>query len=288
MRLPAFPRPDPGAPAVTDRYALFGNPLGHSKSPLIHGAFARETEQDMTYETIEAPLDGFAAAVAAFRTAGGRGANVTMPFKLEAFALADDRSERAERAGAVNALKFESGRIVADNFDGVGLVNDIRRNQGVEIAGRRVLLMGAGGAVRGALLPILAEGPAVLVVANRTVAKAKNLGVQFAGLGPLETGGYDDVGGHEFDLVINATSASMHGELPAVPRSAFASGCLAYDLVYGKGLSPFLRLAGDAGAGRLADGVGMLVEQAAEAFAWWRRVRPSTRQVIAQLAVPLT
>jgi shikimate dehydrogenase len=272
---------------VKDRYALFGNPLGHSKSPLIHGAFARETGQDMSYETIECPVDSFAPAIAAFRAAGGRGANVTMPFKLEAFALADDRSERAERAGAVNALRFEGGRIVADNFDGVGLVSDIRRNQRTEIAGRRVLLMGAGGAVRGAMLPILAERPAALVVANRTVAKARNLGVQFAGLGPLDTGGYDDVGARTFDLVINATSASMRGELPAVPRSAFAPGCLAYDLVYGKGLSPFLELAAGAGAGRLADGVGMLVEQAAEAFAWWRGVRPSTGQVIAQLAVPL-
>jgi shikimate dehydrogenase len=271
---------------VTDRYALFGNPLGHSRSPLIHSAFARETAQDMSYRTIESPLDGFASALAEFRAAGGRGANVTMPFKLEAFALADDRSERAERAGAVNALRFESGRILADNFDGVGLVNDIRSNQGVEIAGRRVLLMGAGGAVRGALLPILAERPAALFVANRTVAKATNLGVQFAGLGPLECGGYDDVVG-TFDVVINATSASMRGELPAVPRSAFAPGCLAYDLVYGKGLSPFLRLARGAGAGRLADGVGMLVEQAAEAFAWWRGVRPTTRHVIRDLALPL-
>ena len=272
---------------MTDRYALFGNPLGHSKSPRIHGAFARETGQDMIYETIEAPPGGFAPAVAAFRAAGGRGANVTMPFKLDAFALADDRSERAQRAGAVNALRFERGRILADNFDGVGLVNDIRSNQGVEIAGRRVLLMGAGGAVRGALLPLLAERPALLVVANRTVPKAQALGVQFAGLGPLEAGGYEDIGHRAFDLVINATSASMRGELPAVPATAFGKDCLAYDLVYGKGLSPFLRLAHAGGAGRLADGVGMLVEQAAEAFAWWRGVRPTTRQVIAELTVPL-
>ena len=272
---------------MTDRYALFGNPLGHSKSPRIHGAFARETGQDISYEAIESPLDGFAPAIAAFRAAGGRGANVTMPFKLEAFALADERSERADRAGAANALVFERGRIRADNFDGVGLVNDIRRNQGVEIAGRRTLLMGAGGAVRGALLPLLAERPALLVVANRTVTKAKSLGAEFAGLGPLEAGGYDDVGERAFDVVINATSASMRAELPAVPATAFANGCLAYDLVYGKGLSPFLRLAREGGAGRLADGVGMLVEQAAEAFAWWRGVRPTTSQVIAELVVPL-
>ena len=159
---------------VTDRYALFGNPAKHSKSPLIHAAYARETGQDLTYEIIEAPLDGFAAAVAAFRASGGRGGNVTMPFKLEAFALATDRSERARRAGAVNTLKFEGDRIRAENFDGVGLVNDIERNLGRSLAGKRVLLLGAGGAVRGALLPFLEQKPALLVVANRTVAKAKS------------------------------------------------------------------------------------------------------------------
>ena len=272
---------------MTDRYAIFGNPAKHSKSPLIHAAYARETGQDLTYEVIEAPLDGFVAAVAAFRASVGRGGNVTMPFKLEAFALATDRSERARRAGAVNTLKFEGDRILAENFDGVGLVNDIERNLGRPLAGNRVLLLGAGGAVRGALLPFLEQKPALLVIANRTIAKAKGLGLEFAGLGPLETGGYDDIGDREFDLVINGTSASMRGELPPVTRAAFAPGCLAYDLVYGKGLNPFLRLARDAGAGMLADGVGMLVEQAAEAFLWWRGVRPTTRAVIEQLTVPL-
>ena len=272
---------------MTDRYAIFGNPAKHSKSPLIHAAYARETGQDLTYEIIEAPLDGFAAAVAAFRASGGRGGNVTMPFKLEAFALATDRSERARRAGAVNTLKFEGDRILAENFDGVGLVNDIERNQRRVLAGKRVLLLGAGGAVRGALLPFLEQKPALLMIANRTVAKAKNLGTEFAGLGPLETGGYDDIGDRAFDIVVNGTSASMRGELPPVTRAAFAPGCLAYDLVYGKGLSPFLGLARDAGAGKLADGVGMLVEQAAEGFLWWRGVRPTTRAVIEQLTVPL-
>ena len=272
---------------MTDRYALFGNPAKHSKSPLIHGAYARETGQDLVYEIIEAPLDGFAAAVAGFRAAGGRGGNVTTPFKLEAFALATDRSERARRAGAVNSLKFAGDRIHAENFDGVGLVADIERNLGRPLAGKRVLLMGAGGAVRGALLPFLERKPALVVVANRTVAKAKTFGTEFAGLGALETGGYADLGDRAFDIVVNGTSASMRGELPPVTRTAFAPGGLAYDLVYGKGLSPFLRLARDAGAGRLADGVGMLVEQAAEAFLWWRGVRPTTKPVIEQLAVPL-
>ncbi len=272
---------------MPDRYALFGNPLGHSKSPLIHGTFARETGQDIVYELIESSLDGFAAAVAKFRAEGGRGMNVTMPFKLEAFALATDLSERARLSGAVNAIKVEGDRLLAENFDGVGLVNDIERNLGFPLAGRRVLLLGAGGAARGAMLPILERKPALLTVANRTVSKAKAMGEQFGRFGPLVTGGYPDLGTRSFDIVINATSASMRGELPPVTAAAFAPGSLAYELAYGKGLTPFLRLARDAGAQRLADGVGMLVEQAAEAFAWWRGVRPTTGQLINQLIVPL-
>lgn len=272
---------------MTDRYALFGNPARHSKSPMIHGAYARATGQDLTYEVIEAPLDGFAAAVSAFRAADGRGANVTMPFKLEAFALATDLSERARLAGAVNALKFDGERIRADNFDGVGLVNDVERNLGFSIRGRRVLLLGAGGAARGALLPILERQPALLVIANRTVARATALGEQFARYGNFVAGGYPDLGNQAFDLVINATSASMRGELPPITRAAFVPGCLAYDLVYGRGLTPFLALARDAGARRFADGVGMLVEQAAEAFAWWRGVRPETRAMIDAISVAL-
>jgi shikimate dehydrogenase len=272
---------------MTDRYALFGNPAKHSKSPTIHTDYARATGQDLTYEVIEAPVDGFAAAVAAFRAGGGRGGNVTMPFKLEAFALATDLSERARLAGAVNTFKFDREHIYADNFDGVGLVNDIERNFDFPIAGRRVLLLGAGGAARGALMPILAERPARLVVVNRTMFKARALGEQFAKVGELVTGGYPDLGQQAFDLVINATSASMRGELPPIARAAFAPGCLAYDLVYGRGLTPFLTLARDAGAARLADGIGMLVEQAAEGFHWWRGVRPETHEMIRALAVPL-
>ena len=273
---------------MTDRYALFGNPAKHSKSPTIHAAYARATGQDLTYEVIEAPVDGFAAAVAAFRASGGRGGNVTMPFKLEAFALANELSERARLAGAVNTLKFEDDVIRADNFDGVGLVNDIQGNLGFTIAGRRALMLGAGGAARGALLPLLEQRPAQLVVANRTVTKAKVLGEQFGKFGNLVTGGYSDIGEAPFDLVINATSTSMRGELPPITKSAFAPGAVAYDLVYGKGLTPFLHFARDAAAGRLADGVGMLVEQAAEGFHWWRGVRPDTREMIKALAVPLS
>ena len=273
---------------MTDRYALFGLPLGHTKSPLIHAEFARETGQDLTYEAIEAPADGFRVAVDRFREAGGRGINITLPFKLEAVSYATDLMERARLAGAVNCMKFEGDRAIAENFDGLGLVNDIERNLGYSMRGRRVLLMGAGGAARGALLPFLEQEPILLAVANRTVSKATALGKQFPTYANLVTGGYGDFSDHRFDIVVNATSASLRGELPAVPPAVFAPGCLAYDLVYGKGLTPFLRLAREAGAGRVADGIGMLVEQAAEAFGWWRGVRPATQPLIDRLSVPLS
>lgn len=272
---------------MSDRYALFGRPLGHSKSRLIHGTFAQQTAQDISYDLIEAPDGGFADAVAAFRVGGGRGFNVTMPFKIEAFNLATALSERARRAGAVNAVKIEGDRLLGENFDGVGLVNDVQANLGFHLAGRRVLLLGAGGAARGALLPFLNASPGQLVLANRTVAKAHALGEACAGVGPLEVGGYGDIGNRSFDVIVNATSASMRGELPPVPRTAFGNDSLAYDVVYGKGMTPFLRLARDSGVVPLADGVGMLVEQAAEAFAWWRGVRPATGPVIEALRVPL-
>jgi shikimate dehydrogenase len=272
---------------MTDRYALIGRPLGHSKSPLLHAEFARVTGQAMTYEAIEAPADGFVATVDRFRETGGQGINVTLPFKVEAFSYATDLMDRARLAGAVNCMKFDDDRAVAENFDGLGLVNDIETNLGHSLRDRRVLLLGAGGAARGALLPFLEREPDIVFVANRTVAKANALGEQFSTFDNLVTGGYADLGDEGFDLVVNATSASLNGELPPVPRTAFREGCLAYDLVYGKGLTPFLRQARDAGAGRVADGIGMLVEQAAEAFVWWRGVRPETRPLIDRLSVPL-
>ena len=272
---------------MPDRYALFGHPLAHTKSPMIHGAFARDTGQDLSYEAIEAPVGGFAAAVDAFRARGGRGINVTQPFKVDAFEYATELCARAKAAGAVNCMKFEGARAIAENFDGVGLVNDIERNLGFALAGKRVLMMGAGGAARGAVLPLLSGGPALFAIANRTIAKAKSLGRHFAGHARLVTGGYGDFGDEPFDVVINATSASLRGELPPLDPRVFAVGGLAYDMVYGKGMTPFLRLAWNAGAGRLADGVGMLAEQAAEAFEWWRGVRPPTAPMIRKLAVPL-
>jgi shikimate dehydrogenase len=280
---------------MTDKYAVIGNPIGHSKSPLIHGSFATATGQDIAYTAIEGPLEpagGFDDAVRAFIRSGGLGMNVTAPFKLHAFALATERSEDAQRAGAANALKFEGERILAQNFDGVGLVNDIQRNLGCVMLGKRVLVLGAGGAVRGALRPFLAQRPAALVIANRTLSKAADLVSGLGGAaGVVSACSYAELANlptkERFDLVVNATSASLKGELPPVAPSVFGPDALAYELVYGKGLTPFLRLAQNAGVKRLADGVGMLAEQAAEAFLWWRGVRPDTRTIIDQLTVPL-
>lgn len=273
-----------------DRYAVIGNPISHSKSPLIHNTFAAETGQNLTYTTIEGPLGQFAAAVDAFRAEGGKGLNVTVPFKLDACAYATDLSESARAAGAANAMKFERDRCFVENFDGVGLVRDITHNLGHALKGKRVLLLGAGGATRGAILPILQQAPARLMVANRTVEKAQKLvqGFHDAGAGNvLQGGGYGDLGSDVFDVVINATSASLSAELPPVPASALHTNGLAYDMVYGKGLTPFLKFAQTQGVAQLADGVGMLVEQAAEAFIWWRGVRPNTASMIQRLTVPL-
>lgn len=277
---------------MTDQYAVIGNPIGHTKSPLIHATFARQTRQDIEYTAIEGRIGAFRDDAEVFRRAGGRGMNVTAPFKLDAFAYATDLSEQARLAGAVNALRFDGERILAENFDGIGLTRDIVNNLGVPMRGKRVLLLGAGGAARGAVLPFLKQKPAQLLLVNRTVSKAQALFEQFK---PYAEGGfvwcsYPELGdvAERFDMVINATSASLRGELPPVHTGVFAPGCLAYELAYGKGLTPFLKLAQGAGAQRLADGVGMLVEQAAEAFAWWRGVRPATATMIEKLTVPLT
>ena len=266
---------------MTDRYAVFGNPIAHSKSPLIHAEFARQTGQDMAYEAILAPLDGFPAAVRAFHAAGGRGANVTVPFKEQAFALAGRHTARAEAAGAVNTLRFEAGEVLGDNTDGVGLVADLIRNLGIDLAGKRILLLGAGGAARGVILPLLGELPADLFIANRTADRAVALARRFAAAGPVRGGGFDALPGRQFDLVINATAASLAGELPPLPADVFAVGALAYDMLYGRE-TPFMSFARAHGA-RVADGLGMLVEQAAEAFLLWRGVRPDTAPVVALL-----
>ena len=278
---------------MPDRYAVIGHPIAHSKSPFIHGLFAQATGQDMVYEAIDGGAEpgGFERALAAFRAAGGRGQLEGQGDVHAAPAVADSASEDARLAGAANTLSFEGGRIEARNTDGIGLVRDIEANLGLPLAGRRVLLLGAGGATRGAVRPIARAGAARIVIANRTPDKAETLAVELAphlGGVPLSGRGLPALAtGEAFDIVINATSASLGGQAPAVPPAAFAPGALAYDMVYGKGLTPFLRLARQAGCARLADGVGMLVEQAAEAFAWWRGARPDTREALARLTVPL-
>lgn len=256
-----------------DRYALIGNPVGHSQSPRIHAEFARATSQHLEYGLIEAPLDGFAAAAEHFRAAGGKGLNVTLPFKQEAFGLCRAVSERARVAQAVNTLVLETG--FGDNTDGIGLVRDLSRN--LNCAFSSVLLLGAGGAAQGVVGALLDAGAARVVIANRTVSKAQGLAARFPG---ASASGYADLAG-EFDLVINATSAGLAGELPPLPAGILRSGVLAYDMVYGRE-TPFLAAARRAGA-RTCDGLGMLVEQAAESFLIWRGVRPAARPVLEKL-----
>lgn len=276
---------------MTDRYAVFGNPVAHSKSPAIHAAFAAACGQDIAYEARLAAVDGFAQAVSDFVADGGKGANVTVPFKEEACRLSTRLSERAARAGAVNTLVFAGAEIVGDNTDGAGLVRDIADNLGFPLAGRRILLLGAGGAARGVIAPLLAGRPAALFIANRSAGKAIALAGAFADLvaqlglpsGAVDAGSFGETAGKSFDLVINATSASLAGEALPLPPGIFAAGSLAYDMMYGRGETPFLALARAQGAGRCADGLGMLVEQAAEAFCVWRGVRPATAGVLADL-----
>jgi shikimate dehydrogenase len=272
---------------MTDRYAVIGHPVEHSLSPRIHAAFAGATGEDLAYDRILAPPDGFRAAALAFRDGGGRGLNVTLPFKHEAWELADSHSDYARAAGAVNTLSFEDGRIAGHNTDGVGLTRDLRDNLDCAIRGRRVLLMGAGGAVYGVMGALLREEPRGIVVANRTVEKARALVAHFAGQHRLAAEGvaacsYAALAGARFDLVVNATSSGLGDGMPPLPRDAFAPGALAYEMVYGRE-TPFMRFASECGA-RAADGLGMLVEQAAESFHIWRGVRPATQPVIRLLS----
>jgi shikimate dehydrogenase len=258
----------------TDRYAVVGNPVAHSKSPDIHMKFAEQTGQHLTYERLLAPPDGFTAAVRHFIEQGGKGLNVTLPFKLEAHALADSLTERARAAGAVNTLKFADGAILGDNTDGAGLATDIERNAALPLAGKKILLLGAGGAARGVVLPLLQAVPASLTIVNRTADKAVALATAFASEGNVQASDYAQLHGR-YDIVINATSASLGQELPPVPATVFGGGALAYDMMYGSEPTVFMRFALQNGA-RARDGFGMLVEQAAESFFLWRGVRPDT------------
>lgn len=267
---------------MTDRYAVIGHPVAHSRSPEIHAAFARATGQAIIYERLLAPRDGFYATVETFRASGARGANVTLPFKLEAYQYANELTERARQAGAVNTLKFDGMRILGDNTDGIGLCRDIVDNLKVPLGGARILVIGAGGAARGVIGSLLFAGPQMLAIANRTFSKAEEIANHFSRLGKVKAIAPTELIGERFDVLINATAASLADDLPALPVTCFQPGALAYDMMYGKGQTSFLALAAGAGA-RTEDGLGMLVEQAAEAFFVWREVRPATASVLAQL-----
>lgn len=271
-----------------DRYVVFGNPIAHSKSPVLHRLFAEQTGQSMQYDTLLAPLDGFAPCALAFFQEG-RGANVTVPFKEDAYRLANSLTPRAQRAGAVNTLsKQADGSLLGDNTDGAGLVRDLTVNAGFSLKGKRILILGAGGAVRGALEPLLAQGPTSVTIANRTVEKAEMLVELFSDLGPVAASGFDWLR-EPVDLIINATSASLAGELPPIASSLIEPGkTLCYDMMYGKEQTPFCVWATEHGAGHVMDGLGMLAEQAAEAFYLWRGVRPDTAPALAELRRMLT
>ena len=267
-----------------DKFAVFGNPIKQSKSPIIHTLFAQQYAQHIEYRAVRVELDDFVQATNLFLEGGGAGLNITVPFKHEAFALAHRNSERSLRAGAVNVLTLaDDGLIDGDNTDGIGLIRDLIANLGWTVQGLRVLLVGAGGAARGVLEPLLRERPRELLVVNRTAARAAELAVEFAGIGPLEGGAFDLIGTRQFDLIINATSAGLSGAVPELPSSMLTERSCCYDMVYGAEPTPFLRWSADHAAGAVSDGLGMLVEQAAEAFYIWRQLRPETRSVIDQL-----
>jgi shikimate dehydrogenase len=264
-------------------FAVVGHPVKHSKSPYIHQCFAQQVGISLTYVVLEAPLDDFNGTIARFRDSGGRGCNVTMPFKEQAWQLADERSVFAQRAGAVNTLAFRGdGSVYGHTTDGSGLVGDLKHNCRFELKNKRILLLGAGGAVRGVLEPLLAEHPAELFVANRTAAKAEALAGDFADSGPIGGGGFNQVTG-QFDLIINGTAASLQGEVPPVPDTCLASGGVCYDMMYSAEPTAFMRWGMQHDAGQVADGLGMLVEQAADSFMIWHGVRPQTPAVLAEL-----
>ncbi len=271
---------------MTDKYAVIGNPIAHSKSPLIHQMFAKQTGQDISYEAVLAPLDGFAATVERLRKEGYKGCNVTVPFKFDAFELAKQSNSlgpSAAMAHAVNTLMFTNdGKIFGENTDGIGLVADIQENLNVSLDGKQVLLMGAGGAAYGVALPLLAAGAAI-TVGNRTPEKAVQLAAGFANHGHRNISGcgYGNLAGRQFDVIINATSSGLSDEMPSLPTGIFAPGALAYDMMYGRE-TPFMKFAHEQGA-VVADGLGMLVEQAAAAFFIWRGVRPDTPPVLSKL-----
>jgi shikimate dehydrogenase len=266
---------------ITDRYAVFGSPINHSKSPRIHRLFAEQTGQSLSYQAQEVPAESFEAAVRAFFAAGGKGLNCTVPLKELAFRFATRKTERAERSKAVNTLAPQGdGSILGDNTDGCGLVRDLLNNHLLTLAGKRILILGAGGASRGIIGPILEEAPTQLLIANRTAEKAVQIAGEFKDLGDISGCGFESLAGRQFDLILNATSASLSGQMPPLPERLLANRGNCYDLAYGNEPTAFVRWGIAQGAQKSLDGLGMLVEQAAEAFCIWRGVRPQTRPVI--------
>lgn len=271
-----------------DRYAVMGNPIDHSKSPRIHTLFAQQSQQIIQYDALLVAMDGFATEVVQFFNQGGKGLNITVPFKQQAWKLVDEKSPRAECAGAVNTIVLQAdGQLFGDNTDGIGLVRDIGENLQIPLANQRILLLGAGGAARGAIAPLLAQKPQWLLIANRTPEKAIALAQHFATLGPISGCGFQDVSTQTFDLVINATAASLNDQVPDIPASVLAPSACCYDMMYAKEATAFQTWARQVGAAQAVDGLGMLVEQAAEAFYLWRGIRPQTKPVIATLRTEL-
>jgi shikimate dehydrogenase len=267
-----------------DQYGVIGHPVAHSWSPFIHGLFARQTEQAMVYRRFDVPPAKFRRHVLHFCLHGGRGLNVTLPHKIAAAELANELTPRAERAHAVNTLMMQNeNEILGDNTDGEGLVRDLQDNCNIPISGTRILILGAGGAARGVIAPLLALQPTEIVIANRTVARASSLAREFAQLGTLIGCGFDSALLTEFDLIINATSASTDGDAPAIASSLVSGRTICYDLAYGKEKTPFVKWAESHGCARAVQGWGMLVEQAAESFCVWRGIRPKTAPVLAAL-----
>ena len=271
----------------TDNYCVMGNPVGHSLSPLIHTLFARQTGQQMHYQAIQPELDKFQAVLSEFQRSGGKGINITLPFKQQACELSDVLTPRAQRAMAVNTMWFgDDGKRYGDNTDGAGLVYDLINNHHLQLHASRILIMGAGGATRGILAPLLEQQPQLLAIVNRTRSKAETLCDEFAGPVKLAAFYYDELSGHSFDLLINATSASLQGVMPPLPETILADNACCYDLMYSRQDTVFMSWARSHAATQIYDGIGMLVEQAAEAFVQWRGIRPDTSVVIDQLKQP--
>ncbi|NOR51074.1 MAG: shikimate dehydrogenase [Gammaproteobacteria bacterium] len=274
--------------AKPDAYGVMGNPIGHSRSPQIHAQFAEQTKQRITYEAILVDLGGLENAVGNFQGSGGKGLNITVPFKEDAFRLVDELSLRAKRAQAVNTIKIrEDGSLLGENTDGVGLVRDLSDNLKISLKDKNILVLGAGGAVRGVLAPLFSKNPAKITIANRTVSKAESLAISFKDLGDVSASGFEHLA-EPFDLIINGTAASLAGELPPLPDGIVTPDTLCYDMMYAAKPTPFMEWGSAQGAGEVSDGLGMLVEQAAESFKIWRGIEPETGPVIGAIRAELS